>query len=70
MEYEIKIKGDLFEESETFKIFNSAQEMHSALWDGLQTIRSRMKHEQISDEEYEFLERLREDLHVTGIEMP
>ncbi len=70
MEFEIKLKGDYFLDGESFKNFSHSTEMQSALWDGLQTIRTRMKHGDITEEEYSFLEGLREEFYVPGMEWP
>ena len=51
---------DMFEDASDLKIFQKAPALYCALSDIDGDIRMRMKHEKTSDEEYKFLDRMRE----------
>ena len=69
MEMEIKVKGDLYEDRETLRIFVHAQELYSCIYEARQRIRTRIKYEEISEAEDRFLEELKELLWLDPIEL-
>lgn len=59
MTFEFKIKGCPYRDSRELKTYVEASELHSALLDIYNEIRSRRKYEEnVSDHEEKFLERL------------
>lgn len=67
---QINIEGCPYEDRSELKLIFHASDMYSAIFDALQEIRSRLKHdENVSEDEERFLERLRETLWVEGIEL-
>lgn len=69
MKFRFIVEGDYFEDFTEIKEIAHMRDLSSANWEARQTIRSRMKYsENVSDEEYKFLEELRNILYVEGLE--
>lgn len=56
---EVFYQFDMFEDSSDLKIFQRATDLYCALSEIDGEMRTRMKHGNIGDEEYNFLERMR-----------
>jgi len=68
MKIKMTYDGEVYDDSDEFKMLVHAPDMYLALCDGIQEIRSRIKHgDNVSDEEERFLESLRETLYVEGV---
>lgn len=69
MKVRLSYEGEMYQDDEAIKIIVHAADMHSAIWDARQEIRSRLKHYDgpMSDEEVRFLEQLQDTLWVEGI---
>jgi len=69
MKITVTLEGDDIEDAECFNIYAKARDMHSAIWDTRQEIRSRLKYgENVSSDEEGVLEKLQELLYVEGLE--
>ena len=60
---ELTLKFNLPEETSESEITLGANGMHSAIWNFDQELRTKIKHGNYSDKEYELLESLRDLLH-------
>lgn len=63
------IQGSLYENKHDLKLLANYHDMYSAISDALNDIRSRLKHEFLSDDEELFLIRLKENLWIEGIDL-
>jgi len=69
MKMTIQFEGDYIEDDEMLKWVMHAGDLHSAVWEARQEIRSRLKHgENVSNDEERLLERLQEILYVNGLD--
>lgn len=70
MKYKISYEGELYEDQDTMKIITHAMDLYCAISEARNEIRSRKKYaENVTDEEYTFLERLQEILWIEGVEL-
>ena len=67
MKFEFKVSGDSYEDRQDINIYVHAHDLYCATVDALDLIRTRLKHEEPSEEEEEFLEKIREALYLPGI---
>ena len=69
MKMKVEFEGDYIEDDELFKWIIHAGDLHSAVWDARQEIRSRLKYgEGVSNDEERVLEKLQEILYVDGLD--
>ena len=70
LKYKIEISGCLYEERHDLKLYAHATEMYLAISHARELIRNRLKHsDDVSDAEDKFLEELKEELWVEGIDL-
>ena len=58
--WRIEFSGDSYEEKEILSVYANAQSIYTAVCDVKNKIRSRVKYEDISEKEADFLDELRE----------
>lgn len=69
MEFEIKVKGDLYEDRHEMLIIAHANDLWSLVNKVKDKIRTRHKYcEDVTDKEYDFLEELQEILYMEWME--
>ena len=69
MKYKFEIEGDFFEDKDEMNLFIHARDLYCQIHDADMAIRSRLKHhENMLDDERNFLEKLRESLCVHYVE--
>ena len=68
MKVSLQYSGDMYEDRETLDAITHALDMHSAIWEAKELIRTRLKHgEGVSDAEELTLEAIRDALYVGGV---
>lgn len=66
MKVEIKFSGDLYEDGDSLRMVFHANDMYCKIHEADQIARARMKYgENVSDEEYQTLEKIREELYLS-----
>jgi len=68
MEMKVTVSGCPYEDREALAIFSRSMELYGVLSDVREVVRSRLKWEDITEEEAEFLDQLRSDLYVEGLD--
>jgi hypothetical protein len=65
MKYKFEIEGDFFEDREEMELMIHSRDLYCKITDADNAIRNRLKHhDNLSDDERLFLEKLREALYI------
>lgn len=60
----VTLAFDSIEESENLKIHINALSIYSAVFDIIQNLRNKLKHETLTEEEYSILNKFRDEMNI------